>query len=72
MWSAVGDKVLEVVPEPDSEDVEAVRLVVGALFGIVSAGLNSAGTRDGDAARTLHASVQRGLVRLERGLGRQG
>ncbi len=69
MWSAVGDKVLEAVPEPDSDDVEAVRLVVGALFGIVSAGLNSEGVRDGDAARTLHAAVQRGLVRLERGLG---
>jgi AcrR family transcriptional regulator len=69
MWSAVGDKVLEAVPEPNSDDVEAVRLVVGALFGIVSAGLHSEGVRDGDAARTLHAAVQRGLVRLERGLG---
>lgn len=72
VWSAVGDKVLEAVPEPDSDDVEAVRLVVGALFGIVSAGLNTEGICDGDAARTLHDSVQRGLARLERGLGSQG
>lgn len=72
VWSAVGDQVLEAVPEPDSDDVEAVRLVVGALFGIVSAGLNTEGIRDGDAVRTLHASVQRGLARLERGLGSQG
>lgn len=72
VWSAVGDRVLEAVPKPDSDDVEAVRLVVGALFGIVSSGLSSAGIRDGDAASMLHAAVQRGLVRLERGLGRPG
>ncbi len=72
MWSAVGDKVLEAVPEPDDEDVEAVRLVVGALFGIVTSGLNAAGIGDGDATRTLRASVQRGLVRLEQGLGSEG
>lgn len=72
VWSAVGDKVLQAVPSPDSEDVETVRLVVGALFGIVSSGLSSAGIREGDAAPMLHAAVQRGLVRLERGLGRPG
>lgn len=72
VWSAVGDKVLGAVPEPDSGDVETVRLVVGALFGIVSAGLNSPGVRDGGAAPLLHASVQRCLARLERGLGRPG
>lgn len=70
VWSAVGDKVLEAVPTPDSGDVETVRLVVGALFGIVSAGLSSPGVRDGDAAPLLYASVQRGLARLELGLGR--
>lgn len=72
VWSAVGDKILEAVPAPDSADVETVRLVVGALFGLVSAGLSSTGVRDGNAARLLHASVQRGLARLERGLGRPG
>lgn len=72
VWSAVGDRVVEAVPAPGRGDVETVRLVVGALFGIVSAGLSSAGVRDGDAARLLHASVQRGLARLERGLGRPG
>jgi len=72
MWSVVGDKVLEAIPSPDSEDVETVRLVVGALFGIVSSGLSSAGIRAGDAAPMLHGAVQRGLVRLERGLGHPG
>ena len=69
VWSAVGDKVLDAVPTPDSDDAETVRLVVGALFGIVSAALASTGPRDGDASRRLHASVLRGLARLERGLG---
>ena len=71
VWSAVGDKVLEAVPAPDGDDVETVQLVVGALFGIVSASLNSTRTRDGDGAR-LHASVQSGLGKLEHGLGRRG
>ncbi len=72
VWSAVGDKILQAVPDPDSADIETLRLVVGALFGIVSASLNATGVRDGDAAPLLHASVQRGLARLERGLGRPG
>lgn len=72
VWSAVGDKVLEALPAPDGDDAETVQLVVGALFGIVSAGLNSTRTRDGDAARLLHASVQSGLGKLEHGLGRRG
>ncbi|MGM0385905.1 MAG: TetR/AcrR family transcriptional regulator [Actinomycetota bacterium] len=72
VWSAVGDKILEAVPAPDGDDVETVRLVVGALFGIVSSGLSSTALRDGDAARQLHGSVQRGLARLEGGLGRRG
>ena len=72
VWSAVGDKILQSLPAPDIFDTETVRLVAGALFGIVSAGLNSTGVRDGDAAPLLHASVQRGLARLEQGLGRPG
>lgn len=71
MWSAVGDRVLEAMPEPDTDDIEATRLVVGALFGIVSAGLTAGGVPDADAAGMLRAAVQRGLARLERGLSAQ-
>jgi len=70
VWSAVGDRILTAIPAPDSSDAETVQLVVGGLFGIVSAGLNSTGIRDSDAAPRLHESVHRGLARLEQGLGR--
>lgn len=70
VWSVVGGAVLGAVPSPEGDDVETVQLVVGALFGIVSAGLNSSPTLDDDAARRLHSSVQSALEKLEHGLGR--
>ena len=68
VWSAVGDKVLDAVPTPDSDDAETVRLVVGALFGIVSANLIGSGDRSG--AGNLRGAVHRGIARLGNGLGR--
>lgn len=69
VWLAVGDRVLEYLPEGD-DDAEAVRLAVGALFGIVSARLMSPASPSG--AANLRSAVQRGLARLRSGLGTRG
>ena len=68
LWVAVGDRVLDVLPGAGDDDVETVRLAVGALFGIVSASLIGSGDRSG--AGNLRGAVHRGIARLGTGLGR--
>jgi AcrR family transcriptional regulator len=68
LWVAVGDRVLECLPQASDDDRETVRLAVGALFGLVSASLLGAGDRS--EALTIRAAVRRGISRLATGLRR--
>lgn len=72
VWEGVGARVREAAGADDAEDddrAEAVNLVVGALFGLVSVRLGRGAVEGNDGAASLHEQVRRALGRLRAGLG---